>query len=96
MGNIIPDCSIKAERVRIMNISIIAAVGKNYELGKNNDLIRHFKEDMDFFKKTTLGATVIMGRKTFESLTAALPKRKILLFLQIIMIFLREQSELAV
>ena len=36
-----------------MSISIIAAVGKNFELGKNNDLIWHFKEDMRFFKQTT-------------------------------------------
>lgn len=60
----------------MMDISIIAAVGKNNELGKNNDLIWHFKEDMEFFKQTTLGATVIMGRKTFDSLPFALPKRK--------------------
>lgn len=33
-----------------MNISIIAAVGENLELGKNNDLIWHFKEDMKFLK----------------------------------------------
>ena len=59
-----------------MNISIIAAVGKNNELGKNNDLIWHFREDMQFFKKTTIGATVIMGRKTFESLPKALPNRR--------------------
>ena len=59
-----------------MNISIIAAVGKNNELGKNNDLIWHFKEDMQFFKKTTTGSTVVMGRKTFESLPKALPNRR--------------------
>ena len=59
-----------------MNISIIAAVGKNNELGRNNDLIWHFKEDMQFFKATTIGATVVMGRKTFESLPKALPKRR--------------------
>ena len=59
-----------------MNISIIAAVGKNNELGINNDLIWHFKEDMQFFKKTTTGSTVIMGRKTFESLPKALPNRR--------------------
>ena len=51
-----------------MSISIIAAVGKNFELGKNNDLIWHFKEDMKFFRETTTGNTVLMGRKTFESL----------------------------
>lgn len=59
-----------------MSISMIAAVGKNFELGKNNDLIWHFKEDMKFFKNTTMGHTVIMGRKTFESLPKALPGRK--------------------
>ena len=59
-----------------MNISIIAAVGKNNELGINNDLIWHFKEDMQFFKKTTTGSTVVMGRKTFESLPKALPNRR--------------------
>lgn len=59
-----------------MNISIIAAVGKNLELGKNNELIWHFKEDMKFFKQTTTGHTVIMGRKTFESLPKALANRR--------------------
>lgn len=59
-----------------MTISIIAAVGKNNELGRNNDLIWHFKEDMKFFKNTTMGSCVIMGRKTFESLPKALPGRQ--------------------
>lgn len=59
-----------------MAISMIAAVGKNRELGKNNDLIWHFKEDMKFFRETTTGNTVVMGRKTFESLPHALPNRR--------------------
>lgn len=59
-----------------MSISMIAAVGAGLELGKNNDLIWHFKEDMKFFKETTTGHTVIMGRKTFESLPKALPNRR--------------------
>lgn len=59
-----------------MSISIIAAIGKNYELGKGNDLIWHFKDDMKFFKDTTTGHTVVMGRKTFESLPHALPNRR--------------------
>lgn len=59
-----------------MNISIIAAVGKNLELGKANDLIWHFKEDMKFFKQTTIGNTVVMGRKTFESLPKPLADRQ--------------------
>lgn len=60
----------------VMNIAMIAAIGKNRELGRNNDLIWHFKEDMRFFRETTKGATVIMGRKTFESLPKALPGRR--------------------
>ena len=59
-----------------MSISIIAAIGKNNELGKNNDLVWHFKDDMKFFKEATTGNTVIMGRKTFESLPKALPNRR--------------------
>ena len=59
-----------------MSVSMIAAVGKNLELGKNNNLIWHFKDDMKFFKDTTMGHTVVMGRKTFESLPKALPGRK--------------------
>lgn len=59
-----------------MNLSIIAAVGKNNELGKNNDLIWHFKNDMKFFKETTMGHHMIMGRKTFQSLPKLLEGRK--------------------
>lgn len=59
-----------------MAISIIAAIGKNNELGKDNDLIWRFKEDMKFFRETTTGNTVLMGRKTFESLPHALPNRR--------------------
>lgn len=59
-----------------MSISMIAAIGRNNELGRGNDLIWHFREDMKFFKETTTGNTVIMGRKTFESLPKALPNRR--------------------
>ena len=58
-----------------MKLSIIAAVGKNNELGKNNDLLWHLKEDMKFFKETTMGHKIVMGRKTFESLPRLLPGR---------------------
>ena len=58
------------------NITMIAAVGKNLELGKNNDLIWHFKEDMKFFKEQTMGKPVVMGYKTLESLPKLLPGRK--------------------
>ena len=56
--------------------SIIAAVGKNRELGKKGDLIFHIKEDMKFFKETTSGHTVVMGTKTWQSLPKKLPNRK--------------------
>ena len=56
-------------------ISIIAAIGKNNELGSKNQLIFHLKEDMQFFKATTMGHSVLMGRKTFESIGRPLPGR---------------------
>lgn len=59
-----------------MNINLIAAIGKNNELGMNNDLIWKFKEDMKFFRQTTIGHPIVMGRKTFESLPKVLPDRK--------------------
>lgn len=59
-----------------MNISLIAAIGKNNELGKNNTLIWSFKEDMKFFKDTTMGYPVVMGTNTFDSLPFVLPGRK--------------------
>ena len=59
------------------NISIIAAIGKNNELGKNNDLLWHISEDLKRFKRITSGHTVIMGRKTFNSINnKPLPSRK--------------------
>lgn len=51
-----------------MSIKIIAAVGKNLELGKRGDLCFHIKEDMAYFREMTLHHHVIMGRKTWESL----------------------------
>lgn len=57
-------------------ISMIAALGRNNEIGRNNDLIFHFHNDMKFFRETTTGGTVVMGRKTFESLPKVLPKRR--------------------
>ena len=58
-----------------MKISIIAAVGENNELGKNNDLIWHLPNDLKFFKTVTTGKTVLMGRNTFWSLPKVLPNR---------------------
>lgn len=58
-----------------MRVSIIAAIGKNRELGKNNKLLWNIPEDLNHFRKITAGHTVIMGRKTHESIGRALPKR---------------------
>ena len=60
------------------NVTMIAAIGKNNELGKNNDLIWKFKEDMQFFKEQTMGKPMAMGYKTFYSLRGGkpLPGRK--------------------
>jgi dihydrofolate reductase len=58
-----------------LKISIIAAVAQNNAIGYNNQLIWHLPNDLQFFKKTTLNSTIIMGRKTFESIGKALPKR---------------------
>ncbi len=55
---------------------LIAAIGKNKELGRNNDLIWHIKGDMKFFKERTLGHTMLMGKNTFVSLPKILPGRK--------------------
>ncbi len=49
-------------------ISIIVAVASNGAIGKNNDLLWHIPEDFKWFKKHTKGHTVIMGKKTWESL----------------------------
>ncbi len=59
-----------------MNISIIAAVGMNNELGKAGKLLWSLPLDMKHFRETTSGHTVIMGRKTFESIGRPLPNRK--------------------
>jgi dihydrofolate reductase len=59
-----------------MKIIAIAAVGRNGELGKDNKLPWNIPEDMEFFKKSTEGHTVVMGRRTFESLGRPLPNRR--------------------
>ncbi len=57
-------------------LSIIVAVAKNNVIGKDNKLIWHLPEDLKRFKRLTTGHTIIMGRKTFESLGRVLPNRK--------------------
>lgn len=57
-------------------IKLIAAIGKNNELGKDNNLIWNIPEDLKYFKETTTGHTVVMGRKTYESIGKPLPNRE--------------------
>ena len=56
-------------------ITMIAAAGRNNELGKDNDLIWHLPDDFKRFKALTTGHFIIMGRKTYESFPKPLPKR---------------------
>lgn len=53
-----------------MIVSLIAAVGSNGAIGKDNDLIWHLPIDMRFFRDTTVGHFVIMGRKNYDSIPA--------------------------
>ena len=55
--------------------TIIAAIGQNNELGKDNNLIWHLPADLKRFKQLTTGHHIIMGRKTFESIGIPLPNR---------------------
>ena len=58
-----------------MKKCIIVAIADNNAIGKDNALLWHISEDLKFFKRTTSGRPVIMGRKTFESIGRPLPKR---------------------
>lgn len=58
-----------------MNINIVVAVSENQVIGKDNQLLWHLPNDMKFFKNTTWGMPVIMGRKTYESLGKPLTGR---------------------
>ena len=57
-------------------LSIIVAISKNNVIGNDNKLIWHISEDLKRFKEITSGKTILMGRKTFESLPGILPNRK--------------------
>ncbi|MBB3124485.1 dihydrofolate reductase [Mesoflavibacter sabulilitoris] len=57
------------------NLTMIVAAGENNEIGKDNDLIWHLRDDLKRFKSLTSGHHIIMGRKTFESFPKPLPNR---------------------
>lgn len=57
-------------------LSLIVAMDKNRVIGINNEMPWHLPNDLQYFKETTTGHTIVMGRKTFESLGRVLPNRK--------------------
>ncbi len=59
-----------------MITSIIVAIAKNNAIGKDNKLLWYLPNDLKHFKDVTTGHSVIMGRKTFESVGRPLPKRR--------------------
>jgi dihydrofolate reductase len=58
-----------------MTVILIAAVGNNGVIGRDNDLPWRIREDLQRFKRLTLGHTLVMGRKTYDSIGRALPGR---------------------
>lgn len=58
------------------SITLIAAIGKNRELGKNNGLIWYIPGDLKFFRENTIGKNIVMGMNTLKSLPKLLPNRK--------------------
>jgi dihydrofolate reductase len=59
-----------------MNINIVVAIAANNAIGKNNKLLWHLPKDLKHFKDLTTGHTVVMGRKTFDSVGKPLPNRR--------------------
>ena len=57
-------------------LSLIVAIAENDVIGGDNKLLWHLSEDLKRFKEITMNKTIIMGRKTFESLPKVLPGRK--------------------
>ena len=58
-----------------MKLSLICALAQNGIIGRRNNLPWHLSEDLKYFKRTTMGKCIIMGRKTFESIGKPLPGR---------------------
>ena len=59
-----------------MIVSLIVAMGPKREIGFENKLLWHNSEDLKNFKKVTTGKSIVMGRKTFESIGKPLPNRQ--------------------
>ena len=59
-----------------MTVSIVVAISQNHAIGKDNKLLWHLPKDLKHFKEITTGGTVIMGRKTYDSVGRPLPNRR--------------------
>ncbi len=57
-------------------LTIIVAISENNAIGKNNQLLWHLPADLKHFKEITTGHTIIMGRKTYDSIGKPLPNRR--------------------
>jgi len=58
------------------HVTIVVAIAQNHAIGKNNQLLWNLPRDLKHFKDITTGHTVIMGRKTYDSVGKPLPKRR--------------------
>jgi len=59
-----------------MTVILVAAVGRNGVIGRDNDLPWRIREDLRHFKELTLGQTLVMGRKTYDAIGRPLPGRR--------------------
>lgn len=59
-----------------MILSAVVVADLNHAIGKNNQLLCHLPADLKFFKATTMGSPIVMGRKTYESIGRPLPGRR--------------------
>ena len=71
-----------------MIVTIVVAIAENHAIGKDNQLLWHLPKDLKHFKEITSGGTVIMGRKTYDSVGKPLPNRRNI-------IITRQQIEIA-
>lgn len=59
-----------------MIVAMVVAIAENHAIGKDNQLLWHLPKDLKHFKQITAGHTIIMGRKTFDSMGKPLPNRR--------------------
>ena len=65
-----------------MTVTIVVAIAENYAIGKNNQLPWHLPADLNHFKSITMGKSILMGRKTFQSIGRPLPGRQNIILTQ--------------